>query len=203
MKKFFYLITMVLPASLMMLSSCSKDLVSNPEESLSSATQKARLKSVPYKDDLDTYYAPTPGPGGLYFPGGGEGNATHMGKANTFFNQLATFGPGGEITGSIGAPVNMFFAADLANAGIIGVPSNVNSIVFDKKGNSIWFAPAPGGSSTTTFINPNRIEFSGVSDIVGGTGKFNGASGQVNVSGYFNPNNQQDAGVASDGRISY
>jgi hypothetical protein len=38
---------------------------------------------------------------------------------------------------------------------------------------------------------------------MGGTGKFTGATGEFDYLGYFNPQNQDDAGYTVDGWIKY
>lgn len=162
-----------------------------------------------YKDNFDTWYqfvpdiangwTPEYGPFLAWYPGGGVGNATHIGRANTYFNQYVPFTPPN--FSSVPAPVIMFFDLALTAAGFPGIPSTVQSIVYDTKGNSIWFLG--DGNTVSTPVSPTRIEFTGISTIIGGTGKFEGATGEVTLSGYFNPQDQQDAGVWSDGWIEY
>jgi hypothetical protein len=118
-----------------------------------------------------------------------------MGNASTYFNQYASFGPTGLTTSA--APVTMFFATQLAP---FNVPSNVSSIVFDDKGNSVWFQSV---GTQTMPVSPTRVNFTGTNNIVGGTGKFAGATGQVTVNGYFNPQDQQDASFWQNGWIRY
>jgi hypothetical protein len=164
--------------------------------------------SRPYKDTFNTYYSVKPDfENGAspetnflpaWFPGGGQGNATHMGQVFCYFNQYTSFGANG--LGSVPAPVTMFFEAELAAAGITNVPSYVNNITYDKKGNSIWFQ---GGQATTVIISATRINFSGAGTIVGGTGKFANATGNVTLNGYFNPQNPEDAGFGTNGTIRY
>ena len=60
-----------------------------------------------------------------------------MGNAKTYFNQYIPFNP--TLFSSVPAPVIMFFSSQLSTAGFTGIPSNVSSIVYDDKGNSIWF----------------------------------------------------------------
>ena len=68
---------------------------------ITSCKKEEKNSSKPFKADYSTFYriAPTdPQPvivdnvpyiGFAYFPGGGIGNATHIGKSQLFFNQLA------------------------------------------------------------------------------------------------------------------
>lgn len=193
---------------------CSDDLLNetvavSADDTL--LTNRAKNEPVrrPYKDNHDTWYNFIPDiPGGwdpmnpapfpAWYPGGGEGNATHMGKANSYFNQYVTFIPPNIV--SLHAPVTMFFNDALVAAGFPGVPPEVGSIVFDKKGNSIWFHAI---SNTATPVGPTRVEFAGINQIIGGTGKFEGATGEVTLNGYFNPQDQQDAGFWQEGWIEY
>lgn len=191
-------------------SSCTKEALPGSKIKPGISPAKMERKNVwrAYRDSFNTNYFVVPdfangaGPETNYlpawFPGSGIGNATHMGKANCFFNQYTSFGPGG--ISSVPAPVTMFFAAELAAAGITNVPDYVNSITFDKQGNSIWFQ---GGQTTTTPVGPTRINFSGTNTIVGGTGKFENATGSVSLSGYFNPVDQTDASFYTEGKILF
>jgi hypothetical protein len=130
-----------------------------------------------------------------WVPGGGEGNATHMGKVSTYFNQYIT------ATGSsVAAPVTMFFSAELSLLGFTDIPDEVSSLYFDTKGNSVWFHAT---SNSAVPISPTRINFSGTADIIGGTGKFEGATGEVNFYGFYNPQDPQDASYWSNGWIEY
>lgn len=115
------------------------------------------------------------------FPGFGEGNATFIGKSYSFFNQYAT---GEMVDGQIvtvGAPVTEYFQDQLAELGLPDVPPTVSSITTDGKGNSLWFYNernlATPGSNGITFIASVNI--------IGGTGKFEGASGSGTVEGYI------------------
>ncbi len=193
---------------------CSDDLgseavvLSTEGKSLKGRASNERVRRA-YKDNFDTWYMIVPdtasgwippyGPFLTWVPGGGSGNATHMGNASTYFNQYIPFTPPN--INSIPAPVNMFFDAELTVAGYPGIPSTVQTITFDNKGNSVWFWG--NGSNTSTPISPTRIEFSGTANIVGGTGKFEGATGEVTLLGYFNPEDPQDAGVGYEGWIEY
>lgn len=215
MKNSIFFLLFALCAYSFCLSSCSQEdeLISN-YKSGSSIDQiqfldaKAPVRRA-YKDNFNTWYNFVPDiPGGwdpmnpapfpAWYPGGGEGNATHMGNCHTYFNQYVTFIPPNVV--SLHAPVTMFFAVQLAAAGYTGIPDNVGSIVYDDKGNSIWFH-AEGVTSVP--VSPIRVEFSGTNFIVGGTGKFAGATGEVSIAGYFNPQNQQDAGFHQEGWIQY
>jgi hypothetical protein len=191
--------------SLVTFNSCQKETIQSPAEEAASAA-KASRKPVTraWRDSFDTWYQfvpdiaggwTPPNPAPAWYPGGGDGNATHMGNASTYFNQYASFGPTGLTTSA--APVTMFFAAQLAS---FSVPSTVSSIVFDDKGNSVWFRSA---GTQAIPVSPTRVNFTGTNNIVGGTGKFAGATGQVTINGYFNPQDQQDASFWQNGWIRY
>ena len=144
-----------------------------------------------YFEKFDNEITPDRG----YFPGTGSGNSSHMGKALTFINQLA----GGD--GTIAAPVTDYYFDELKALGITGIPETVSSVTTDGKGNSVWF------TSTSNIVTPGedpttRLDFVAQVDIVGGTGKFEGASGHGEVTGFFNPTTGQGASTIQ-GRISY
>ena len=101
---------------------------------------------------------------------------------------------------SVAAPVTQFFATQLALSGITGIPGDVSTITYDDYGNSIWFHQT---SSTTTPESETRLNFIATADIIGGTGKFEGASGTTTIHGYLNPADNTDAGYSSEGTIIY
>ncbi|MEJ7685379.1 MAG: hypothetical protein WKG06_47555 [Segetibacter sp.] len=98
-----------------------------------------RYQKTFLKQRLDTWYrlSPTdPIPvevkettyiGFAYFPGGGTGNATHLGKCYFYFNQLAYSGTVDALpAGSIGAPV-----IDVINYPVTGGPCLLyNPVIF-------------------------------------------------------------------------
>jgi hypothetical protein len=191
------------------INSCQKE-TAIPEETLlpdiASGANHATAKR-PFKGSFGTYYnfvpdfangwAP-PNPAPAWYPGGGTGNLTHVGNCQTLFNQYATFGPGG--LQSIGAPVNMFFASQLAAAGYT-VPNTVTTIFFHQQGKSVWSQAV--GISTTVPVSPSRVEFTASHIIIGGTKQFAGATGEYVISGFFNPQNPNEAGFSVDGWITY
>lgn len=138
---------------------------------------------------------------GLFFPGTGVGNSTHMGKALTFLNQKLVVSPEGFPT-TIGAPVTDFHAAALDELGLNTsiIPAKVSSITTDGKGNSVWFENVLNIVQEPDENNIQTFEAQVV--IVGGTGKFEGATGSGTVIGFFN----SITGVGSStikGRITY
>jgi len=200
------------------------------------ASNQSHQTTRPFKANTSTWYrispiTPTPVDiGGVVYtlfahvPGGGEGNATHMGNIKTWFNQLAFSAsehpvPAGSLVASVvdaihypvlGAPLPLIQAGDfdgLAAANLLlNIPAEVNgrmvsSLFYTDKGDAVFLSNSTvstisGGSAT-------RNEFGGKALIVGGRGKFLHASGEVNFTGYFNPGNPNDAAYAVDGWISY
>lgn len=161
----------------------------------------------PFRGNFDTYYNfipyvadgwTPPNPAPAWYPGGGKGRLTHLGACNTFFNQYATLVPSGLQT--VAAPVNMFFTAQLAAAGLT-VPNSVSTIFYGNHRQSVWCTGS--GASTTTPVSATRIEFTSQAMIIGGTRNFAGAHGNFTLSGYFNPQNTEDAGYRVEGWICY
>ena len=52
-------------------------------------------------------------------------------------------------------------------------------------------------------VSPTRINLDGPMLIVGGTGKFTGATGETSFHGYFNPQNLNEATFWQNGWIAY
>lgn len=192
------------------ITSCQKEDINPTKQAAGSTGLRAKKTAVtrPYKDSFNTWYSFVPdiaggwtesyGPLLAWYPGGGEGTATHLGKSHTFFNQYVPFNP--PDISSVAAPVTQFFSAQLAAAGINGVPSNVSTITYDDFGNSVWFHQT---TSITTPASNTRLNFVATAEIVGGTGKFENATGSTTITGYLNPTDRTDAAFASNGSISY
>lgn len=195
---------------LLVFTSCQKDELVQPSNTRANSAVAAKSSPVsrPYRDDFDTWYRFVPdveggwtpdfGPVKAWYPGGGDGNATHLGLSHTYFNQYVPFHP--VSISSLPAPVTQFFSDQLTLAGFTGIPSNVSTITYDDFGNSIWFHQT---SSTTTPESETRLNFIATADIVGGTGKFENATGSTTIKGYLNPLNQSDAAYSSEGTIVY
>lgn len=191
-----------------LLWSCQKENLPDITNQVKTNTVVAKQnKQLPFKGNFNTYFnfipdiaggwvPPNPAP--AWYPGGGSGNLTHVGTCQTYFNQYVTFGPTG--LQSVGAPVNMFFAGALAAAGYT-VPNTVTTIFYTGHSQSIWCQAI--GIGSTKPVSPARVEFKSNLNIIGGTGRFNGATGECTLNGFFNPQNPQDAGFNVDGWISY
>jgi hypothetical protein len=121
------------------------------------------------------------------FPGFGRGQATFLGRSFSFFNQYATGAPDPNtgIAFTIAAPVTQFFSPQLTRLGlkvneIDDNPELVSSITTDGRGNSIFFNNV---SNRVQFDQLGNITFVAEVKIVGGTGRFKGASGKGTVNG--------------------
>jgi hypothetical protein len=177
-----------------------------------------------------TMPAPVPGmPGQLsfaYVPGAGAGNASHMGAIGTWFNQLAYSPdgqdpPAGTIAAPVvsavtypvlfpGAPLPLIQPNDFAGLAILAswlqVPETVNghtvwSILYNGKGDALFLSTTT--PSTAVIGSPTRINFSGDGIFVGGRGRFENASGTYHFSGFFNPQDANEAEYSIDGTLSY
>lgn len=166
--------------------------------------------------------------GVAHVPGDGVGHATHMGNVVTYFNQLSYIPQGADpVTslpaGSVAAPITEIPTYPF----FLPPPPPGQPIDFTQLTNLISSLPIPtevGGKIVNTmFVNhknealfgayvgdsfvrpesPTRVVFGGKGVFVGGTGKFQSASGEFDFLGYFNPQNQDDAEYTVDGWIKY
>ncbi|HUH33639.1 MAG TPA: hypothetical protein VLZ28_06770 [Daejeonella sp.] len=156
--------------------------------------------------------------------GGGVGNATHIGKIRNWFNQLVYSPTGADpATGTTLAPV-----ADLLSYPVLGAPlpliqandfdefrkANswlkvpvsvngciVNSVIHNDKGDAIFTSLTT--DAKLVFESPTRINFSAKGKFVGGRGKFAEATGTYVQTGFFNPQNFNDAAYNIEGTITY
>ena len=161
--------------------------------------------------------------GFAHFPGGGNGNATHMGSCKNYFNQLAyTNELNGPVLGSVSAPV-----VDVLNYPVTGAPlpliqpgdfneliaantgyhfpaavqgKIINSVIFDERGNAVFTAAL---SNETFPISEIVVGFRGKGVILGGRGRFDGSHGEFDFNGYFNVANPNDAEYQLSGWIGY
>ena len=156
--------------------------------------------------------------------GRGTGNATQMGNGKNWFNQLVYSPTGADPAAGtaiapvidalsypvLGFPLPLVQANDfdeLRAANIwLKIPRYengqiINSVIYTDRGDAIFTSLTT--HSTTVFISPTRINFSAEGQFVGGRGKFANATGTYTQTGYFNPQDANDAGYAIDGIISY
>jgi len=185
-------------------TSCRKEDFSKNDDQLASSSsahhgpvtrayRDSFVNKLQFIPDIANGWTP-PNPAPAWFPGDGTGHVTHMGNAKMFFNQYANE------SGLVAAPVSMFFSPQLSGAGFANIPSSISTIIFDGEGNSIWFHHT---SINVTVVSPTQATVLGTQDIVGGTGKFIEASGQVTLHASFNPQNLLESSSWQDGWIRY
>lgn len=190
----------LLLACLSFLASCRKDISKSTTESFISAneaTSRHKTHARPLKATMDVYHIYTPdyANGGCYcFPylpgymaGDGEGHSTLLGKFYSYSNFYAYYGvTGAQVTYSVPITDNYYdrlkpyFTQEEIQA---LKAQKVEVLFFDHQGNAIWSA------IDTLHMVPssgNILHFSlaGTGKIKGGIGKFAGATGFYNFSGY-------------------
>jgi hypothetical protein len=204
---------------------------------LSSCEREHNIHKLPFQVRTATWYRispTTPIPievngityaGFAYFPGGGSGNASHLGNCSIYFNQL-TYGaspeapPAGSVAAPVkdvpgypvsGTPLPLIQANDFTSLSTaissLNIPSSVyqkivNTVIYNNKGDAI-FLSAITGSGGTFPISATKVGFNGKALIVTGNGKFKHAIGEVDYNGYFNVTNPNDAEYNADGWINY
>ena len=200
------------------------------------AQQKQSRK--PFKANINTWYrvsplaVPTPVivngnsyVGFAHFPGGGNGNATHMGNVTNWFNQLAyTTPPNTNPEGSVNAPVvgipsypifgvplPLIQTGDFVKLpsviSSLSIPDNIgghiiNSVIYNSKRDAVFTSSITGAGGTFP-ISEIKVGFNGKALIVGGRGKFTNATGEIDFDGYFNVADANDAEYKAAGWISY
>ncbi len=161
--------------------------------------------------------------GTAYFPGAGMGTGSYIGKCTNYFNQLVySSAVDGAPEGSVAAPVRdvptypiiggplpLIQPGDFAALGqaVAQVPREIggriiNSIIVNESNDAIYTS-AIRGSGSTFPISAVLVGFNGKALIVGGSGKFQHATGEVEYNGYFNVANPNDALYHEKGWISY
>lgn len=205
-----------------------------------SCEKEKDIKKKPFKANASTWYriAPIENPTQVtvneatyttfaHVPGGGEGNATHMGNVKTYYNQLAYTAninvpipqPAGSLVAPVidvinypvfGAPLPLIQAGDFA--GLVSINNTLNipqqvhgkivsSFFYNNKGDAVFISNST--ASVITPVSATRADFSGKAYIVGGRGRFANAIGEVDFKGSFNPSNPNEATYGVDGWISY
>jgi hypothetical protein len=202
MKKNYFKWSAYTLAAGLMLSSCISELESPlveesasrqeaiSEETSSGENLRKAPQSLPYQEKFTNQNFQDPSKP-YAFPGSGLGNATHLGKGYSFFNQYALGAPDANgVVFTTAAPVTEFFKNELIGLGLDPdlLDSNyktVSSVTVDEKGNSIWFFNI---SNKAQFDQFGNISFVAEVEIVGGTGKFKGAKGTATVVGNVGTN---------------
>jgi hypothetical protein len=196
MKTFTFLKAALLIVAIPFLFSCEKESLSELQASSESALGKGKKVERPFKGrmvtstiikgDIEAGWTP-----GSILPawlaGSGEGNATHIGKVHAYFSQYGIFVNDNEAE-IVGVPVTMFFTDELlarftpAEVALMA-ELGVSIVIFDKQGNSIWGARVPL-TRNITLGDASRVEAYQEVVIVGGTGRFAGATGYYTIDGY-------------------
>lgn len=213
---------MYMVISVLVISSCKKEVGHNKRA---------------FKATIDTWYRFSPAAPSVlvvngksyvgfgHFPGGGTGNATHLGNCTNYFNQLAyttppNTNPEGSVSAPVidvinypvlGAPLPFIQAGDFSSFALVAsslmIPASVqgniiNSVLYNGKGDAI-FTSALSGSGSTFPISETKVGFNGKGIILGGRGKFINAVGEFDYDGYFNLVDANDAKYNADGWIDY
>ncbi|MFD2248187.1 hypothetical protein [Pontibacter ruber] len=123
-----------------------------------------------------------------FYPGEGEGNLSHMGKDYVMYNHYA-YGHKGDTAIGRTVPITDYFSLDkLREFGFTEAEleeieaEEVGVIITDKHGNSIWLEGT--GNFPKVEGMPQRRLLMWEYEIIGGTGRFEGAEGQVTLNGY-------------------
>jgi hypothetical protein len=209
MKKKNTILVILLPLIIIFsMTGCQRESVfaGNADEEIATASNNGPVRRA-YRDsfNVDLRFIPDIANGWVYpmnvfvwWPGSGQGNATHMGNISAYINSYTLRNSAGVVV-AYHSPVTMFFSSELAP---LGVPADVSGVVFDDKGNSIWMK-IPTAGLPSAVLSPTRINLDGPMLIVGGTGKFAGATGETSFHGYFNPQNLNEASFWQNGWIEY
>ena len=190
----------LLVAFMSFLAGCRKDFSKSATESSISSNATLATHKVhprPLKATMDVYHMYTPdlASGGCYcFPylpgyvaGEGEGHSTLLGKFYSYSNLYAYYGEtGAQVTYSVPITDNYYdrLTHYFTQVEIQTIKAQkVEVILFDHHGNAFW------SDIDTLYMVPspaNVLHFSlaGTGKIKGGVGKFAGATGFYNFSGY-------------------
>lgn len=196
MKTISFLKAAFLIAAIPFLFGCEKESLSELQVSSESALgKKGKQVERPFNGRAVSGMNFKAGPGWdgqstlpAWYYGTGEGNATHLGKFTLYVNQYTIpYSATSEVAGTVlntGKPVNMFFADTLYNTYGITVPDEVSFLLVDKQGkNSIW------GNLNAAYWEFQYIDgiihltIESKVEIIGGTGRFTGATGEFTISG--------------------
>lgn len=186
---------------------CEKEILTQPNVSEQVVLGKEK-KAVthPFKgtSSSDARYTVIPGTNegtpGLYYPATGTVHMTTMGKAMAYMSMFVTGTPPDNL---VATPVSIvpFFGPELAKLNLTNLPPQVAILYADMQGNTVW---ARGTALSLQVVSPTKATFSANSVILGGSGKYENATGHFMLSGSFNPQDQYDAYTeVTDGEITY
>jgi hypothetical protein len=189
-----------------MLSSCKKEIeqpftpeitkgATNPSWHLYTDTATGAFSYFSYQTQRQMT---KPSVSNAWYVIAGTGNSSEKLHTTTLCNQFLGFSRTG--SSFVAAPVTKFFKQKLGIEGHHNIPENVSCITYDHAGNAIWLHLEP---TIITRVNETRLEFSGTSTVLGGTGIFEGATGTVSTNGYFNLLDGEDAAIGHRGTILY
>ena len=191
--------TLFLLLLICLISSCNKSPLPKKEFKLTAKTfyRISPISPVPVNVNGVDYV------GFAHFPGGGQGQATHMGQVTIYYNQLSYgLSPDAPPVGSLGAPItdvpgyqvtggplpliqseDFMQLADLSNQ--MNIPDQVfehviNLVIYAKNGDAL-FTSAIEGTSSTFPLSAGIVGFKGKALILGGRGKLNKAVGEIDL----------------------
>lgn len=215
----------LLLAFLSFLAGCRKSVPENTPDNIlqSKAVSGRSLHERPLKATMEVYstYAPDVAKGGCYCPpylpgymtGEGEGHSTLLGRFSSYSNWYAYYDPAGaQVTYSVPLPgeyydqLKPYFTEAEARA---IKDRQVVVLFFDRQGNSIW-SDVASMDMIMSPLDPLHFSLAGNGVIVGGTGKFAGATGSYSFTGYADVFRSSAPGVPYlyswfdiDGTIAY
>jgi hypothetical protein len=219
MKAFSFLRAPLFMAAFFLAVGCQKEKMPPSSTTEQEIASQGSMKQTPvtrgYHDHFDLVlvlrpdfaagWTPADPSAPAWYHGPGNGNASHMGKANAYINSHTIRNAANTVMVSH-APVTMFYASQLSQ---YSVPSDVSGVIYDGKGNSIWLRIAPEGLPSW-HVDATHIAMEGKVFIVGGTGKFDGATGETTFHAQFDQAsfNQTtftftEASMSQDGWIRY
>lgn len=195
-------------AGMAFLAGCQKDvseLASPNSPDSKSAVSKQKSQEHMLKGQYDAYWDTTMGAQGNWAYGSGEGHLNILGKSRIYYN---TISPYTALNLFYNAPVTQFFATELWRYGFTGLGTNVSSIMLDQQGNSIQLEIKQGTVGEYTFheMPPNLVtpvDLKAEYKIVGGTGKFEEATGDILLTGYWDPKWPHETLLVINGEIVF